>query len=170
MQTILLIDSCPLTRECLSTILRAKGYRVQGSAMISHAKSMIVKRPPDMIITEIRLPDDNALNLMRSLNADPKSSKVKVCILTNVASKKPIMEAIELGASRVILKSKFTIAGFIEQINLIGSQDTPAQGSDPSGHDNNKVRYLLPEPAPNPSLELKAIKLIITRSQLIERI
>ena len=98
MQTILLLDSCTLTRECLTTILRAKGYRVQSTAMIAQAKTMIAKRPPDLIITEVRLPDDNVLNLMRSLKADPNSSKIKVCLLTQAAAKKPIMEAIGLGA------------------------------------------------------------------------
>ncbi len=171
MQTILLIDSCPLTRECLSTILRVKGYRVQSAAMISQAKTMITKRPPEMLITEIRLPDDNALNLMRWLKSDPKFAKVRVCMLTNAPAKKPIMEAIELGASKVLLKSKFTLAGFIEQINTIVSQNTQttagpgAQPAEPS-----QLRYLLPEPAPDPALMLKSIKPIITRSQLNEQL
>ncbi len=167
MQTILLIDSCPLTRECLSTILRVKGYRVQSAALISQAKTMIAKRPPEMIITEIRLPDDNALNLMRWLKSDPKFAKARICMLTNAPAKKPIMEAIELGASKVILKSKFTIAGFIEQINAIVSESAQAAaGSGTQPAEQSELRYLLPEPATDPALALKAIKPIITRSQL----
>ena len=171
MQTILLIDSCPLTRECLSTILRVKGYRVQSAALISQAKTMIAKRPPELLITEIRLPDDNALNLMRWLKSDPKFSKTRVCMLTNAPAKKPIMEAIELGASKVILKSKFTIAGFIEQINTIVSERTQAAaGPSTQPAEQSELRYLLPEPAPDPALALKEIKPIITRSQLNEQL
>ncbi len=183
MQTILLLDSCPLTRECLSTILRAKGYRVQSAGTIAQAKTMIAKRVPEMLITEIRLPDDNALNLMRWLKSDSKFAKVRVCMLTNAPAKKPIMEAIELGASKVILKSKFTLAGFIEQINAIVAESAQTTngtggaggpggpgGSGTAQPEQSELRYLLPEPATDPALALKAIKPIITRSQLNEQL
>ncbi len=171
MQTILLIDSCPLTRECLSTILRVKEYRVQSASTISQAKTMITKRPPEMLITEICLPDDNALNLMRWLKSDPKFAKIRTCILTNAPAKKPIMEAIELGASKVLLKSKFTLAGFIEQVNTIVSEITQtATGSRTQHAEPPEPQYPLPEPAPNPALVLKSIKPIITRSQLNEQL
>ncbi len=186
MQTILLLDSCPLTRECLATILRAKGYRMQSAGTIAQAKTMIAKRAPEMLITEIRLPDDNALNLMRWLKSDPKFAKVRVCMLTNAPAKKPIMEAIELGASKVILKSKFTLAGFIEQINATVAESAQATsgaggssgtggpggsgGSGAAQSDQSELRYLLPDPATDPALALKAIKPIITRSQLNEQL
>ncbi|MBL4698190.1 MAG: response regulator [Phycisphaerales bacterium] len=170
MQTILLLDSCTLTRECLTTILRAKGYRVQSTAMIAQAKTMIAKRPPDLIITEVRLPDDNVLNLMRSLKADPNSSKIKVCLLTQAAAKKPIMEAIGLGACKVMLKSKFTVAGFIEQVAAIcdaaPAQATPDADTTPAV----ELRYPLPMPDQDPALALKEIKPIIARTALKDRL
>lgn len=172
MHTILLIDSCPLTRECLSMILRAKGNRVQSATLISQAKTMISKRPPDLIITEIRLPDDNALNLMRHLRNDHSALKIRVCLLTQAAAKKPILEAIELGVCKVMLKSKFTVSGFLDQVHSIGlnkihSHHEPAaeQAREPS-----EVRYSLPMPAEDPALLLKTIKPIISRSDLNEKL
>lgn len=172
MKTILILDSCTLTRECLSTILRAKGYRVQSSAMIAQAKAMIAKRPPDLIITEIRLPDDNVLNFMRSLKGDPSCAKTKVCLLTQAAAKKPIMEAIELGVCKVMLKSKFTVAGFIEQIGAIGAaaaaQSNSASTQEPQA--SIKLSFPVPTPAKDPSLALKEVKPIIARAALKERL
>jgi putative nucleotidyltransferase with HDIG domain len=175
MHTILLIDSCPLTRECLATILRAKGYRVQSTSLISQAKIMIAKRSPDLIITEIRLPDDNALNLMRTLNADLYAAKIRVCLHTQAAAKKPIMEAIGLGACKVMLKSKFTIAGFLEQVSSLLTQDRPAQSgpagpASDQGSGANEIRYALPLAAQDPALSLKDIKPIISRAQLNDRL
>ncbi len=172
MQTILLIDSCPLTRECLSAVLRAKGYRVQITSQIAQARTMITKRPPDLIITEIRLPDDNVLNLMRTMKNDPNLNKVKVCLLTQAAAKKPILDAIALGACKVMLKSKFTIVGFIEQVDSILTAPNLAavSGADAS-HDSEdqsstQLRYPLPMPAEDPALALKEIKPIMSRAEL----
>ena len=166
MQTILLLDSCTLTRECLTTILRAKGYRVQSTAMIAQAKAMIAKRPSDLIITEIRLPDGNILNLMRSLNADSSAAKVKVCLLTQAAAKKPIMEAIELGACKVMLKSKFTVVGFIEQVAALIATETQAHNLESEASSEAHLRFPLPMPDQDPALALKEIKPIIARAQL----
>ena len=172
MQTVLLVDSCTLTRECLSTILRAKGYRVQCAGLIAQASTMISKRPPDLIITEIRLPDGNILNLMRTINADPNASKTKVCLLTQAAAKKPIMEAIELGACKVMLKAKFTVAGFIEQVAAIGAapSSTPTNAAALEPAPALDLRFPLPMPAQDPALELKSIKPIIARAQLKDRL
>lgn len=173
MQTILLIDSCTLTRECLSTILRAKGYRVQSTSLIAQAKTMIAKRVPDIIISETRLSDDNLFNLMRSLNAEPNTAKVKVCLLTQIAAKKPITEAIELGACTVMLKSKFTVAGFIEQVGAAAAAEITPQGSNTSEDDvppESNIRYPLPMPVQDPAIALKEIKPIIARVRLKERL
>lgn len=171
MQTVLLLDSCTLTRECLSMILRAKGYRVQSTALISQAKAMIAKRAPDIIVTEIRLPDDNILNLMRTFKDDPNASKIKVCLLTQAAAKKPITEAIELGACTVMLKSKFTVASFIEQVNAVGSAtlgNAQSSSTDAEPALAPEIRYPLPMPAKDPALALKEIKPIIARAKLKE--
>ncbi len=171
MQTVLLLDSCTLTRECLSMILRAKGYRVQSTSLISQAKAMIAKRAPDIIITEIRLPDDNILNLMRTLKDDPNASKIKVCLLTQAAAKKPITQAIELGACTVMLKSKFTVASFIEQVNAVSVAtlgNAQSSSSDAEPAQAPEIRYPLPMPAKDPAVALKEIKPIIARAKLKE--
>mgnify|MGYP000069184708 CR=1 FL=1 len=173
MQTILLIDSCTLTRECLSTILRAKGYRVQSTSLIAQAKTMIAKRAPDIIITEVCLSDDNIFNLMRSLNAEPNTSKIKVCLLTQIAAKKAITEAIVLGACTVMLKSKFTVAGFIEQVGAAAATEIATQGSNTIEDDaapESNIRYPLPMPVQDPAIALKEIKPIIARTRLKERL
>jgi|GEM_PF-6505623 len=170
MHTILLIDSCPLTRECLSAILRAKGYRVQSCALISQAKSMITKNKPDLVISEIRLPDDNAINLMRTLQSEPDGSKIKFCVLTQAAAKKPILEAIELGAIKVMLKTKFSIAGFLAQIEEIFSAPSGSGNSQSDVSLPSETRYPIPMPALDPALQLKDIKPIVTRKYLSEKL
>ena len=170
MNTILLIDSCPLARECLSAILRAKGYRVQSCGLISQARKMLTKKMPDLIISEIRLPDDNALNLMRSMQSNPQFNKVKVCVLTQAAAKKPIMEAIELGVLQVMLKSKFSIAGFLEQIDSVFNAPVESKGVPDEQESPSEKRYPIPQPAQDPSLKLKDIKPIISRKLLADRL
>lgn len=171
MHTILLIDNSPLVRECLSTILRVKGYRVQCAATIAQARSTLSKRLPDVMVTEICLPDDNVLNLLRSMQGTPNLGKMKICLLTQAAAKKPIMEAIELGASKVMLKTQFTIASFLEQLQEALAPEQPQGGSKPGapsakGSDEPMPRYPLPAPAPDPLLGLKQVKPLMNRSQL----
>ena len=175
MQTILLLDSCTLTRECLTTILRAKGYRVQSSALVSQAKTMIAKRPPDLIITEIRLPDDNILNLMRSLKDDPNAAKTKVC----PAHASRLQEA-HHGRDRAwCMQSPCSNQSSPSQDSLNPSMrlawrsrapaaTTSAQGE--AAPSVAQARYPLPMPVQDPALALKDIKPIIARTTLKEKL
>ena len=82
------------------------------------------------------------------------------------------MEAIELGVCKVMLKSKFTVAGFIEQISTIGAaaaaQSKTASTSEPKAP--VKLSFPVPAPAKDPALALKEVKPIIARAALKDRL
>ena len=163
MASVIVLDGCALTRECLAILLRNDGHKVHAVGTIAQAKTLISKRPPDLLLCELVLPDGNVVGLLRWMKDSAKS--VRACVLTNVAAKLPLTKAVEAGVAGVLLKSKFTYEGLLKQIgDLCGQSSTSTQDTLPSLE--KEVRYPLPIPAPDPTLELRTIKPLHSRAAM----
>lgn len=163
MASVIVLDGCALTRECLALLLRNEGHKVHAAGTIEQARTLISKRPPDLLICELVLPDGNVVGLLRWIKEGAKS--VRACVLTNVAAKLPLTKAIEAGVAGVLLKSKFTFDGLLKQIDdLCAQSSTSSQDTVPFVE--KEVRHPLPIPAPDPALALRTIKPLHTRAAL----
>ncbi len=163
MASFIVLDGCALTRECLAILLRNDGHKVHAVATIAQAKTLISKRQPDLLLCELVLPDGNVVGLLRWMKESAKS--VRACVLTNVAAKLPLTKAVEAGVAGVLLKSKFTYEGLLKQIDdLCGQSSTSAQDTPPTLE--QVVRHPLPIPSPDPTLELRTIKPLHSRTTM----
>ncbi|MHA7814669.1 MAG: HDOD domain-containing protein [Phycisphaerales bacterium] len=168
MRSVLLLDGCPLTRECLSLLLREEGYKVLAAGTGAQAKELIAKRPPDLMVCELVVPDGSTLGVLRWIREQPSASSIRVCVLTNVAAKKPLTQAVEAGVNAVMLKARFTFRGLVKQLEDLSKAHGEAP-SEQAGEKESK-RYPLPIPAPDQTLELRQHKPIISRPDLEQRL
>jgi HD-like signal output (HDOD) protein/DNA-binding response OmpR family regulator len=165
MHSVLIVDGCPLTRECLSILLRAKGYKAFTAADGAQAKAHIAKRPPDVMICELVLPDGSALGLLRwMVQEQGKGQRTRVCVLTQVAAKKPLTDAVEIGVSAVMLKPRFTMQGLLTQLDDVLNRGNGADAA--AKTESEPVRFPLPMPASDPALDLRQRKPLLNRPQL----
>jgi len=84
---IVLVEDDQLISEAISYRLRANGYRVSIAADASEAADCLLTEPPDIVLMDINLPDDNGISLagrMRLLG-----STVDVPIIFVTASRDP---------------------------------------------------------------------------------
>ena len=101
---VVLVDDHQLIREGLRRAFdRAGDIDVVGEAgSVAEALDALDRLRPDMLVTDVRLPDGTGLDLVRRLRTqDPE---VGIVVLTMYAGDEQLFEALEAGASAFVAK------------------------------------------------------------------
>lgn len=116
--TILLVDPCSMTRQCMTVLLNAKKYMVLSTPSIRDAMEMIKVHKPDLIVHELALPDGPASKLIRQarLTQDPAPA---FFMLTDEIDQSKHLEVLELRVMQVMIKREFTIKQFYSKIDAM---------------------------------------------------
>lgn len=102
--SVLLVDDHELIRQGLSRAFeRAQDFTVAGAAAsVAEAKRMAEELEPDVVVTDVRLPDGTGLDLVRHLRE--RSDDVGIVVLTMYAGDEQLFGALEAGASAFVAK------------------------------------------------------------------
>jgi len=102
--TVVLIDDHDLIRQGLSRAFeRQNDFEVLGEAStLEEGISTVRHLKPDVIVTDVRLPDGTGLDLVRSVRERDK--EVGIVVLTMYAGDEQLFEALEAGASAFVAK------------------------------------------------------------------
>ena len=85
MAHILVIDDDPNIREILGIHLRNAGYEVATAKDGIDGGHAILKRRPDLIVTDAEMPHMTGFELVEAIRADPGLASIPVVMLTSVA-------------------------------------------------------------------------------------
>ncbi len=104
MTTVLLVDDHELIRDGLSGVFSAQDdMEVLGAAKdVAGAVAMYEEGRPDIVVTDLQLPDGTGLDVVRRVRRD--SAKVGLVVLTMHAGDDQIFAAMEAGASAFVGK------------------------------------------------------------------
>ncbi|SFM81550.1 sigma-54-dependent transcriptional regulator [Thermodesulforhabdus norvegica] len=102
MAHVLIVDDEPFICENLQRILEEENYRTQLAFDGQSALKLVEKESPDLVLLDLRLPDMNGLDVLRTIKEmDPE---IFVIIITGYASVESAVQAIKLGAYDYIKK------------------------------------------------------------------
>src|SRR3954471_10927169 len=114
---ILIVDDHPLTREALSSLLRAHGFDVVGCASDGAEAVVAVGRlQPDLVLLDLSMPGlDGLTALPRLREAAPDC---EVVVLTASGTEENLLQAIRAGAAGYLLKTEppERIAAFLDGV------------------------------------------------------
>ena len=104
MTTVLLIDDHELIRQGLAgAFAQADGFDVAGQAgSVEEGLALARTAPPDVVVTDVRLPDGSGLDVVRALRKESKS--VGLVVLTMYAGDEQLFAAMDAGASGFVGK------------------------------------------------------------------
>jgi len=74
--TILIIDDEDIIRRSVRKILELEGHTVQDAALGQQGLTLARANPPDLIITDIFMPDKDGLEIIRALNLENPNLKI----------------------------------------------------------------------------------------------
>ena len=102
--TILIAEDFQPARRLLTTILTNQGYRVLAASGGEEALAMAANDPPDLVVTDLKMPDGDGIALCEALKKDPATRLIPVVIMTGSSEAGDRMRAIEVGAADFLTK------------------------------------------------------------------
>ena len=108
MTTVLLIDDHELIRQGLAGAFgQADGFEVVGqAATVADGVAAAERVLPDVVVTDVRLPDGSGLDIVRTLRK--RSRTVGLVVLTMYAGDEQLFAAMDAGASAFVGKESPT--------------------------------------------------------------
>ncbi len=122
MKKILIVDDEPSMRQLLSIMLRKESFEVLVAESRATAAAMLAKGPVDMVITDVRLPDGDGIEILRHVKA--ASPETVVIVMTAFGSTQTAVAALKLGAHDYLTKPfdieelKIVVRGALEKRQL----------------------------------------------------
>jgi DNA-binding NtrC family response regulator len=94
--SILLVDDEPSARATMALLLKKRGHRVSEAGEVGAAIKALANTPFEVIVTDLRMPDGDGLDVLRAARAHCPDADV--ILLTAYAGWESAKEAIQLGA------------------------------------------------------------------------
>jgi len=101
-KSILIVDDEESVRDSLERVLRKAGYFTRSAGSGEEALTLMAAAAADLVLTDLRMPDGDGLNLLKSLKK--KYPDVEVIVLTGYGTIETAVEAIKEGAYDFITK------------------------------------------------------------------
>lgn len=102
MTSVLIIDDEPLQREILATILSEEGYNVLSAACLQEARDLIAESFPEIILTDLKLGNENGIDILTDLPQEPFLPSV--IVITAFGTISSAVDAIKKGAFDYLTK------------------------------------------------------------------
>ena len=102
MKSILIVEDDITFGMMLKTWLGKKGFEVDSASNIARAKRCIEAQMPDLILSDLRLPDQDGIHLLKWMNE--QHMDIPLIIMTGYADIQSAVQAIKLGARDYIAK------------------------------------------------------------------
>ena len=113
---ILVVDDEPAIRELLSSFLEIMDYEVESASNGKDAIEIIEKNNFSIIISDVKMPDINGIDLLKKVKEFNK--KIEVILITGFPNNEDREQALKLGAYAYIPKpfKLQIIANILEEI------------------------------------------------------
>jgi signal transduction histidine kinase/ligand-binding sensor domain-containing protein/DNA-binding response OmpR family regulator len=102
-KSVLLVDDNGDFRQFLSQSLKNQ-YNVLEAPNGKVAFELVIQHLPDMVISDVMMPETNGYELCRLLKNDLRSSHIPIILLTAHTAKEHIVQGLEMGADDYITK------------------------------------------------------------------
>jgi DNA-binding NarL/FixJ family response regulator len=101
---ILLVDDEPGVRESVQAYLEDSGYAVQVSAGAKDAWEMLQRDQPDLVITDVMMPQIDGYQFLKQMRDDPRFTAMPVIFLTARGMKSDRISGYQAGVDAYLAK------------------------------------------------------------------
>ncbi len=97
----LIVDDDSDTRDFLSQVAKGEGFTVAEAETLHAARAQLALRTPDVLLTDLQLPDGDGIALIKDLD---RAAETEVVVVTGHASVGTAVEALRAGATDYLTK------------------------------------------------------------------
>jgi two-component system, cell cycle response regulator len=103
--SILVVDNAPANLTLMRCLLEPLGYEVVGASSVAEAMACAQHTIPDLILSDLHMPEGGAPDFMRAIKADVRLASVPVLIISSTTwREQDRKEAIALGACQFLVR------------------------------------------------------------------
>jgi pilus assembly protein CpaE len=125
-ESILVVDDDRTTRTLVSTSLQRLGYEVRTAGDGREALRAVADQTPDLLITDVRMPDLDGLELTQRLRRDPRTVRLPIIMLSDRKRSAEMLAGYEQGADDYVPKP-VDIAVLTTKIRLLLRRAAPRE-------------------------------------------
>ena len=116
---ILIVDDDASLLHLYETALSHRGLKVFSANCAEDGLKLIEKEKPELVITDIMMPQIHGLHFLDIIKATPETKNQKVMVLTALDDQTTKEEALKFGALDYIVKSQTTMSNVLERITEV---------------------------------------------------
>ncbi len=94
-RTILVVEDDPVTGRIVTAVLRGAGHVVRTAQDAATARSEVLRAPPQLIISDLNLPDEDGLHLLASLRHNPALPFIPAIVISARDQKPDVLRGLE---------------------------------------------------------------------------
>lgn len=102
--TVVVVDDDPTNLELMTALLGRDGYVVHTAADGAEALDVVLREHPDLVLTDVVMPNMNGFELCRRLKDDRETRLIPVVLVTGLAERQDRIEGITAGADDFLSK------------------------------------------------------------------
>ena len=100
---VIIVDDSDFSRSIIRKILTEEGFQIIGEANSAENAMLLLRdKTPDIIITDIVMPEITVIELTHTLNK--KFPEISIIVVSSLSQEHIVLEAISAGASDFIAK------------------------------------------------------------------
>lgn len=128
---ILVAEDSPTQAEQLKSLLERRGYLVSVAGNGLRALELLGERKPDLVISDIMMPDLDGYGLCRRIRGDARLAELPVVLLTALTNAEDVLEGLSCGADGFLSKP-YNEDYLLEQVAQILAESRKEEDSGPS--------------------------------------
>lgn len=105
---ILIADDEEVLVQMYKRKFEKAGYKVLEAFDGDDVVKILNKETPDIILLDVIMPKMDGFLILEKLKSNPKTKKIPVILLTNLAQKEDIKKGLKIGADSYLVKSELT--------------------------------------------------------------
>ncbi|HLC03992.1 MAG TPA: response regulator [Anaerolineales bacterium] len=102
--SVLVVDDEPDFCQVIKEILRIDGMLVWEAHNVNQALAMLARQAPDLVLTDVMMPEIDGLEFVRSLRSEPLWSKIPAVVVSARVLEEDREAALQAGANAFLPK------------------------------------------------------------------
>jgi DNA-binding response OmpR family regulator len=115
---VLVVDDDPVIVKLLTVNFEMEGFTVRSAIDGAEGVAAVRADPPDVVVSDIMMPNVSGLDLVRELKASPDTATIPIILLSAKAQAGDIRDGLDAGADDYITKP-FEPLDLVDRVNAL---------------------------------------------------